>query len=74
MAKRKLTANHKGHFYASSFAEWMTDESMDKLVRRMSSSGYQFAVIWVPLPEKAHYKIENYVPDVEGCVLVAEYL
>lgn len=70
----KLTANHKGHFFASSFAEWRTDEDMGKVVRFMKAAGYEFAVIWVPLPEKAHYKINNYVPEVEGCVLIAEYL
>ena len=70
----KLNANHKGHFFASSFAEWRVGQHLDPLIRKMNSTGYEFAVIWVPLPLEAHYKIDNYVPDVEGCILIAEYL
>lgn len=69
----KLRVDMKGHFFASSFAEWRTGEHMEPLVRKMKGYGYEFAVIWVPLPAEAHYSISNYVPEVEGCVLIAEY-
>lgn len=69
----QLRVDHKGHFFVSSFMEWRTGENLEPLVRAMKKTGYEFAVIWVPLPAEAHYKIDNYVPVVEGCILIAEY-
>lgn len=69
----KLTVKYKGHFFASSAAEWRTGEDYGKLVRSMIAGGFPFQVIWVPLPAKAEYHISDYVPEVEGCVMIATY-
>ena len=68
-----FVAGKEGHLFASSVAEWRTGTDLDKLVKAMKKGGYPFRVIWVPLPPEAHYKISDYLPEVEGCVLIAKY-
>ena len=70
---KKFKVEHKGHYYATSAAEWKVDNDINKLVKFMEKAGYPFVVIFVPLPIAADYKIEGYAPVVEGCVLLAEY-
>jgi len=73
MPKSKFTFKNEGHFYASSLAEWKTDTDPEKLIKAMKAGGYNFSLHYVPLPEKAHYKIEHYSPVVEGSVFLGMY-
>lgn len=69
----KFVVESEGHFFVSSVAEWRTGTDIEKLIKAMKSGGFPFKVIWVPLPEKAHYSINYYAPEVEGCILLASY-
>ena len=64
----------KKHFYASSIASWRVSEDLETLIKDMKREGYSFAVVMVPLPIEADYEITSYMPNVEGCVLLAEYI
>lgn len=73
MAKKKFRVESKGHFYAASIAEWKVDTDIEKLIRYMKAGGYSFNVIHVPLGIDEDYGIENFVPMVEGCKVLANY-
>lgn len=73
-AKVKYNINCDGHFFCSSVTTWRTGLDVEDLIGKMKLEGFPFVVIWVPLPKEASYKISGFVPDVEGCVKLAEYL
>ena len=64
----------QGHYFGSSIAEWRVNENKDELIKGMKKYGYSFTVYFVPLPIKAHYKIRNYQPVVEGCEPVYQHV
>lgn len=66
--KLKHQAEDNKHFYASSVYTWKVDTDLDALLKYMKAEGAPFQVILVPLPVKAHYEIEYYMPQVKGCV------
>lgn len=77
MAKRrkfKLKPPGDGHYYASSVAEWRVHDDIELLMGSMKAGGFPFVLIWVPLPIDADYQIDHFVPEVEGCIKLAEYL
>ena len=68
------------HFYASSCVNWTTNKDLLKCLTQQrrrdkdKSQGYTTkgcSVFKVPLPPNAKYKINNYVPVVEGLELIA---
>lgn len=64
------------HFYASSVATWATTtESRDlrALIKLMESEGFNYSLFYVPLPSDSNYKIERYVPVVEGIVWLGHF-
>jgi hypothetical protein len=70
------------HFYASNAMEWFTGddiESVLKKIRKSSKSGrynneLHFWVYYVPEDIKtAEYKIDHYVPQVDGAIFLGEY-
>lgn len=71
--KRQFTEELKGHFFATSIAEWRTGVDREKLVRAMKAGGFPFTLIWVPLPADAHYEIDNFLPVVDGCAVISEF-
>lgn len=62
--------NNNFHFYASSFAYWRTSDNIQELIKTMdklSEKGkYPYVLFYIPLPSDAEYKINNYVPQIEG--------
>ena len=68
-----LAAKIEGHFFASSVAEWRTNDDPAALIKIMQTGGFPFRVWWLPVPADAHYMIENYAPKVEGVAPVASY-
>ena len=71
--------NKPHHYFVSSWLNWSTDSDLMKCLakqkrRDRSSSGYKAGCceIWlVPLPESAHYRIQDYAPQVDGAVKIA---
>lgn len=64
----------KSHFYASSFAEWHTDDDLDALIKRMKKAGHDFNLFYVPVPNDAAYEIKRYTPQVPGTIWLGAYL
>lgn len=64
------------HFFASSVTGWESGTDLNAVVKRLKRADDRNAPSWyrptgcnvyrVPLPAKAHYKIRDYVPVVEG--------
>jgi len=67
----KLQSQHEDaygesfHYFASSFAEWMADPDLDKIINHFKKQGFPFTVIRVKLPPEAGYEIKNYKPVVD---------
>lgn len=65
------------HFFVSNVYGWATDKdphkAVEKLIRDQTkrvARGTNAILVHVPLPPDAHYEINNYVPQVEGCTKV----
>lgn len=56
------------HFFASSAMEWRTNKDIRKLIKTMDSFKQPYALFYIPLPDDAEYKINNYVPQVKDKV------
>jgi len=80
MTKQKLIpnlVNRRGdarHFFASSVAEWRVDTDVVALITHFEREGYPFNVWHVPGTPDSHYRIENYVPQVDGAVWLVGYV
>lgn len=62
------------HFFASSFMEWRTNKDPAALMRQMDNLGENYSLYYVPLPEDASYKINFFVPQVDGVLFLARYV
>ena len=61
--------NNKGHFFASSVADWITttpDRSLSFILQYMENANYPFNLFYVPAPWDSNYEINFYQPQVEG--------
>ena len=61
--------NNKGHFFASSVADWITttpDRSLSFILQYMENEGLPFNLFYVPQPWDSNYEIKMYQPQVEG--------
>ena len=79
MSKNKLKciAQPEFHFYASSFATWVTGtdpEALLKRIRKEDGNRLNHSLWYIPLPEDADYKIEMYAPMVEGAIRLGTYV
>ena len=80
--KKKLThttkfLNSEGprhHFFVTSVSEWRTGYDLAAMLTYFKREGHPFAVYLVPGPETASYKIEMFVPQVEGTVHLLTYI
>ena len=65
-----MKSQNNFHFYASSFTYWRTSDNIQELIKTMdklSEKGkYPYVLFYIPLPSDAEYKINNYVPQIEG--------
>ena len=66
MIKNELPTD--GHFYASNALEWQTSNDVEKLLKEMRRLNQPFNIFYVPLPEAAEYRIQAYMPAVEGII------
>ena len=79
-----FTYSKDRHFFFSSFSTWATDDDFENGLKRflrayrsdackIMRKGVRlpFNVYSVPLNKSACYKIENYMPRVDGVVLIA---
>lgn len=62
------------HFFASSLAEWRLAEDPATLINHFKRAGYPFVLWFVPVSIKENYQIDFYRPQVEGAILLAQYL
>ncbi len=69
----KYLVKAEGHFYAVSAIEWNVRENPETLVKLMKSSGWDFTLYWVPHPIDTEYRIENYVPQIQGVIRLAHF-
>lgn len=69
------------HFYASNAGEWVTGDDLEdvlKKIRKYSKTrtygDLHFWVYYVPIDVKtAEYKIDHYMPQVDGAIFLGEY-
>ena len=63
------------HYFVSSFSHWVVDADLLKAInkhkREAGERGCGGNVFIVPLPIEADYKIDHYIPQVEGVQLIA---
>jgi len=63
----------KGHFFASSVAEWKADTNLDKLLRFMKGGNMTFSLWFVPCDIDTEYEIDWYKPLFDGAIMIATY-
>lgn len=63
----------KHHFFASNFAEWKVKTSYDELVAFMKSAGYNFTIYFVPCHINDEYKIDQFMPQHPGTIMLGCY-
>ena len=54
--------NNKGHFFASSVADWITttpDRSLSFVLQYMENEGLPFNLFYVPQPWDSNYEIKD---------------
>ena len=63
------------HFFASSWHSWRCSESVEDVIEKMNriEPGMDYMLVYVPLPLEAEYKINHYMPQVEGAVNLGKY-
>lgn len=62
-----------GHYFVSSIMEWKTGMDIGALVAHFKRNKQPFMIFWVPLPESESYKIDNFMPQVEGSIPLTRY-
>jgi hypothetical protein len=64
------------HWFVCTGDTWITDPDLFSALKRLEKAtcikGAYYIVVEVPLPPTATYKINNYLPLVEGIKVVAE--
>lgn len=67
------------HYFITSALHWHTGTKLHELIAKQKRkdrnkkapyNASTYSVYVVPVPEKTHYKIENYAPQVEGATLL----
>ncbi len=67
--------NKPFHFYASSIGEWRVSEDIESLIKLMKIGKLSFVLWRVPGGMRdTDYKIERYLPVVEGLIYLGSYL
>lgn len=66
-------AGEKGHFFASSAAEWKTSHDVREVINHMEKDTFGYNLFFVPLPASAEYKISQFQPVVDGLVYLGFY-
>ncbi len=72
--KYELIRNKQCHCLVSSASHWVADKDFFKALKKhkeWASRNTEAIVFFVPLSVDAHYKINEYQPQVNGCENIA---
>ena len=61
-----MKSQNNFHFFAASFVYWRTSDNIQELIKTMEKLSDPYVLFYIPLPLDAEYKINNYVPQIEG--------
>ena len=75
-------SSDQGHYFVTSIAEWRTGKDLFKLISDAKKTAInvfkgrgipctKIIACYVPLPESAHYEIQEYLPVVKGMQIIS---
>lgn len=62
------------HFFAASVLEWKVNDDVGALVSYMKRQNFGFNLWYVPGDIERSYKIQDFVPQVDGVVWLGYYM